>query len=279
VPVIVIWSPGLPLVDETPVITGGLVTVNAGPVAAIPLTVTTTLPVTAPAGTTAVILVSLQYGTATAFTPPNDTILVPCAAPKLDPEIVTPAPTTPDGGQILLMVGGTVTVNGNPLAPTPPTVMTTLPVVAPAGTATVMLVSDQLDAAPAAIPLKVTVLDPWLGPKLAPVIVTDVPTGPDTGHIMLTLGGALTRNVTGPVVPPGAVTVTLASPGAAPALTAKVAVIWFWLSTFTLLTAIPGLLTFMVEPGKNLPPVSVTPMVAPCEAAAGAMDDRLGGCG
>jgi len=56
------------------------------------------------------------------------------------------------------MAGGMVTANGVPALDIPPTVTTTLPVPAPVGTNTVMLLSDQVEAAAAAIPLNVTEL-------------------------------------------------------------------------------------------------------------------------
>lgn len=65
----------------------------------------------------------------------------------------------------------------------------TLPVAAPAGTGTTMLVALQLVGV-AAIPLKVTVLLPCVGPKFAPVIVTGDPTIPDAGERLMMLGGA-----------------------------------------------------------------------------------------
>jgi hypothetical protein len=71
-----------------------------------------------------------------------------------------------------------VTVKFTPLLATPPTVTTTFPVVAPVGTGTTMLVGPQLVGVPA-VPLNVTVLVPCVAPKFVPVIVTDVPTGPD----------------------------------------------------------------------------------------------------
>src|SRR6266568_3837618 len=71
---------------------------------------------------------------------------------------------------------------------TPPTVTTTLPVVAPAGTGTKMAVGLQI-VGTAAVPLNVTVLLPWLVPKLAPVIVTGVPTGAEPGLRFVMLGG------------------------------------------------------------------------------------------
>jgi hypothetical protein len=42
-----------------------------------------------------------------------------------------------------------------------------------------MLVGLQALAAAAAIPLNLTVLVPWVAPKLVPVMVIDVPAGPE----------------------------------------------------------------------------------------------------
>jgi len=71
------------------------------------------------------------------------------------------------------------TVKADPLLAVPNTVTITLPVVAPAGT-------DNRDArwtptlaAVAVIPLNATVLVPWVAPKLVPVMVIDVPAGPE----------------------------------------------------------------------------------------------------
>jgi hypothetical protein len=165
----------------------GTVTVKLTPLLATPPTVTTTLPVVAPAGTVATMLVALQLVGA-AVTPLNFTVLVPCVAPKFAPLIVTDAPTTPDVGFKLVILGvGTGTVKLTPLLAAPPTVTTTFPVVAPAGTGAAMLVALQLVGA-AATPLNVTVLVPWVAPKLAPLIVTDVPTAPDVGFRLVMLG-------------------------------------------------------------------------------------------
>ena len=69
-----------------------------------------------------------------------------------------------------------------PLLATPPTVTTTLPVVAPVGTVVVMLVALQFPGVTVAVvPLNLTVLVPCVPPKFEPAIVTDVPTGPDAG--------------------------------------------------------------------------------------------------
>ena len=66
-----------------------------------------------------------------------------------------PVPSVTADGETLTEIG--MTVNGAPLLAKPLTVTTTLPVVAPPGTATTMLVALQL-AGLAGVPLKVTVL-------------------------------------------------------------------------------------------------------------------------
>ena len=65
-------------------------------------------------------------------------------------------------GAVIVTTGGVVsavTVKLTPMLATPPTVTTTLPVVAPVGTEVTMLVALQLVAVPG-VPLKVTVLVP-----------------------------------------------------------------------------------------------------------------------
>jgi len=89
-----------------------------------------------------------------------------------------------------------LTLKATPLLATPPTVTTTLPVVAPEGTDTVMLpVLHELGVA--SVPLNVTVLVSWIAAKFAPVIVTGVPTNPDLGFKLAILGvGLVTVNST-----------------------------------------------------------------------------------
>jgi hypothetical protein len=89
-------------------------------------------------------------------------------------------------------------VNGAPLLATLFTVTTTLPVVAPVGTGTAMLVADQLVGV-AAVPLNRTLLVPCVDPKLLPAIDTVVPTGPVAGDTDVMLGagaGVVTVNGT-----------------------------------------------------------------------------------
>jgi len=196
-PVIVTDAPANPEVGLKPVILGpGAVTVKLVPLLATPPTVTTTFPVVAPAGTGTTMLVALQL-VGVAAIPLNLTVLAPCVAPKFAPVIVTKVPSTPEVGFRLVMLGaGTVTVKLVPLLATPPTVTTTFPVVAPAGTGATMLVALQLVGV-AVVPLNLTVLVPCVAPKFAPVIVTDAPTNPEAGLKPVILG-------------PGTVMVTLA---------------------------------------------------------------------
>src|SRR5262249_58041711 len=107
---------------------------------ATPPTVTVTLPVVAPAGTGTPMLVA-DHDVGVAVTPLNFTRLVPCVAPKFVPVIVTVAPTAPVVGDNDVIVAVGTTVNAEPLLATPPTVTVTLPVVAPAGTGTPLLVA------------------------------------------------------------------------------------------------------------------------------------------
>src|SRR5438093_11612638 len=216
VPAIVTDVPTTPDVGFRPVTLGpGTVTVKLTPLLATPPSVTTTFPVAAPLGTGTTILVALQL-VGVAAVPLNVTVLVPCVAPKFAPVIVTDAPTNPDVGFRPVTLGpGLVTVKLTPLLATPPTVTTTFPVVAPLGTGTTILVALQLVGV-AAIPLNVTVLVPWLAPKLAPVIVTDVPRTPDVGFRPVMLGGGtVTVKLTPLLATPPTVTTTL--PVVAPA--------------------------------------------------------------
>jgi len=67
----------------------------------------------------------------------------------------------------------------------------------------------------AAVPLNVIVLVPWLEPKLLPLTVTDVPTGPPVGFTLVIAGGAVTAKRTPLLATPPTDTRTL--PVVAPA--------------------------------------------------------------
>ena len=73
---------------------------------------------------------------------------------------MTGVPTGPAVGFKLVMLGGAMTVKFKPLLAWPPTVTTTLPVVAPVGTATTMLVALQDVAGDAVVVLNLIVLVP-----------------------------------------------------------------------------------------------------------------------
>jgi hypothetical protein len=187
VPVIATAVPAGPAFGDRAVTVGA--TVKFMPLLATPPTVTTTLPVVAPVGTVVAMLVVLQLVTVAAV-PLNATVLLPWLDPKFAPDIVTAAPIAPDVGfrPVIVGVGNEVViVKPRPLLATPPTVTTTLPVVAPVGTFVAMLVVLQLVTV-AAVPLNVTALLPCVGPKFVPVIVTAVPTGPEVGFRFVIVG-------------------------------------------------------------------------------------------
>jgi hypothetical protein len=133
------------------------------------------------------MLVVLQL-VGVAIVPLNLTVLVPCVDPKFVPVIVTEVPMAPDVGFRVAMLGAeVVTAKLTLLVATPPTVTATLPVVAPVGTGATMLEALQLVGV-AVVPLNVTVLVPCVEPKFAPLIVTDVPTGPEVGLRLVMFG-------------------------------------------------------------------------------------------
>jgi len=146
------------------------------------------LPVVAPEGTVAAMLLAPQLVTV-AVVPLNLTVLLPCVDPKFDPEIVMEAPTAPDVGDKLLILGVANTVKLLPLLAVPETVTTTLPVAAPLGTVTTILVEPQLVTV-AVVPLNFTVLLPWVEPKPEPAMVTEAPTAPDVGDRLVIDGAA-----------------------------------------------------------------------------------------
>src|SRR4051812_21042739 len=116
-----------------------VVAVKTDPLLATPFTVTTTLPVVAPAGAGTTMLAA-DHAVGIAAVPLKVTVLVPFVAPKLVPVTVTGVPTGPLAGASEVIVGGApVIVQVTPLLAIPPTVTTTFPVVAPTGTGTAML--------------------------------------------------------------------------------------------------------------------------------------------
>jgi len=171
------------------VMLGAPVTVNVTPALATPpAAVTTTLPVVAPLGTVAVMLLAPQLVIVVALVPLNFTFPFPRLGPKFDPAITIDDPTAPVFGVNDVMLGAAVTVKVTPLLGEP-TVTTTLPVVAPGGTVAVMLEAPQLVVV-AVVPLNLTVLDPLVDPKLDPAITMDDPTAPVFGVSDVMVGAA-----------------------------------------------------------------------------------------
>ena len=183
---------------------------NIAPLLLTPLACTTTLPVVAPTGTVATIMSEPQLVIVVAVVPLNVTVPLPCVEPKCAPLIVTDAPTAPDVGDRLVMLGAATTVNPLlVLLATPLTVTTTLPVVAPVGTIVPIEVGVQPVIVVAAVPLNVTVLVPWVAPKFVPVIVTDAPTAPVVGDRLATFGVGSTVKLIPLLATPLAFTTTL----------------------------------------------------------------------
>jgi len=205
--------PTVPDAGDRLVILGAATTVKLTPLLATPETVTTTLPVVAPEGTAATTLVALQL-VAVAAVPLNFTVLDPCVVPKFVPVIVTEALTAPVVGDKLVMLGVGNTVKLLPLLSTPLACTTTFPVVAPEGTGTTMLVVLQLVGVPD-VPLNLTVLLPCVAPKFVPVIVTEIPTAPDVGEMLVMLGAETTVKLFPLLATPETVTTTF--PVVAPA--------------------------------------------------------------
>lgn len=92
------------------------------------------------------------------------------------------------GAAEALIDGGIASVKATELLATPDTVTTTLPVVAPLGTGTLMLLLVQV-LATAGAPLKVTVLEGCGEPKPEPIMVTKAPIGAVDGLIDVMDGG------------------------------------------------------------------------------------------
>jgi hypothetical protein len=103
-PVTVTVAPTGPEVGDKPVMAGDGVTVKLLVLLPFPLTVTTTLPDVAPAGTWTCRLVALHETQVTGV-PLNVTVLVPCDAPKPLPTMATNVPTGPDCGVISCIAG------------------------------------------------------------------------------------------------------------------------------------------------------------------------------
>jgi hypothetical protein len=167
------------------------------------------LPVVAPVGTSATIEVALQLVIEVAAVPLKLTLPVPCDEPKFVPVIVTEAPTAPEVGDRLVIVGVARTVNDTPFVETLLAVTTTFPVVELDGTTATIDVALQLVIEVADVPLNLTPPVPCDEPKFVPVIVTDAPIAPEVGDRLVSVGVARTLNDTPFVETPLAFTTTL----------------------------------------------------------------------
>jgi hypothetical protein len=245
-----------------PAVTAGVWGVNAievrtlttklTPLLATPDTVTTTLPLVAPLGTVVEIEVVPQP-VAVAVVPLNFTVLVPWVDPKFVPVIVIAVPTVPEVADSIVMLGVGSTVNALPLLFTPLAKTTTLPLVAPDGTVTAIVVAFQLVTV-ASVPLNLTVPEPWLAPKFVPVNVTGAPAGPLAVDRLVILGADTTVKLLPLLFTPLAKTMTL--PVAAPLGTVTAIVVAFQLVT---VAVVPLNLT-VPDPwvAPKLVPVTVT---------------------
>jgi hypothetical protein len=151
------------------------VTVNAIALLATPFTFTTILPLTALTGTVIPMLVALQLVGETGI-PPSVTVLNCWDGPKFDPAMVTAEPEEAEFGETEITLGAGATVNRTLLLGPPFANTIKFPVVAPAGTETVMLVglhSVGVEVFPVNVVVPPTELSE--APKLVPFIVTVPP--------------------------------------------------------------------------------------------------------
>jgi hypothetical protein len=177
-PVMVTVAPIPPFAGEMLVIPGPALTEKATPVLGPLGVVTTTLPVVAPSGTVVAMLVEVALVSVAVF-PLNVTVFDASVDEKLVPVMVTGNPAGPEVADKVVIVARATTVKATPLlAGSPGIVTTTFPVVAPDGTSTSTSLGVQ-SVGVAAVPLNLTVLLPWLLPKLEPKIATDCPTEPE----------------------------------------------------------------------------------------------------
>jgi hypothetical protein len=193
VPVMTTDVPTGPKTGVNDVIVGAATTVKSVALVAVPMVfVTLILPVVAPVGTVAVIDVAEFNVNAVAVVVLNLTAVV---QPKFVPVMVTLVPIGPAAGvkEVMVGVAAAPTTKTEALGVSVPGVSTViLPVVAPAGTSAVTLVSVRLEGVLSSVPLKSTAVAP-VNP--VPVIVTDVPTGPHVGVKLVTVDADAGRAV------------------------------------------------------------------------------------
>jgi hypothetical protein len=193
VPVILTDVPTGPKAGVNEVIVGAATTTKSVVLVAVPMVfVTLILPVVAPVGTIAVIDVAEFSVKEVAVVLLNLTAVV---HPKFVPVMATLVPMGPTVGVKEVMVGAAAvpTTKTEALAVSAPGVWTVIfPVVAPAGTAAVTVVSVRPVSVDWSVVLKVTAVAP-VNP--VPVIATDVVTGPHVGVKLVTVDADAGRAV------------------------------------------------------------------------------------
>ena len=176
------------------VMTGEVVTVKlVALIAVLPATVTVITPVVAPAGTVVVMDVAV-LDVDVASVPLNRTVLLPGVALKFVPVMVTVVPIGPVVGVKKVMVGsvGAPTVKSVALCTvTQFTVTEIFPVIVPAGTVVVMLVAVLAVTVAVWLLKNFTTLLAGVVLKFVPVMVTDVPIGPETGENEVMVGDGI----------------------------------------------------------------------------------------
>jgi len=220
VPVIITEAVTEPLAGEKPVIVGAGSTVKLEALVAVtpvPLTSTESVPVVAPTGTIAVILVAEEAVTV-ANVPLNLTTLFPGVGLKFTPERITVAPADPVVGVKDVIEGVGKTVKFEALVMVTPLVATLIgPVVAPDGTVVVRLVVVAAVTV-ASVPLKRTSLEDGVVLKFVPEIVTDALSDPLVGVKVVMVGvGSTVKDAALLIVTPVPLTVIEIGPAVAPA--------------------------------------------------------------
>ena len=206
-------EPICPLAGERLVTHGAFVTVKGIPgLVTEPAAFTTTLPVVAPEGTVAEMLVSDQLPIVANF---PLKVTLNCVAPKLVPVMAIGVPIDPHPGDKDMMLGGGTTLKFLPLLVVPAEVVRTIfPLVVPAATIAVTDVEFHTVINDAGTPLKLTAPGLKLVPKPEPRIRTDDPIAPEAGEILV-MTGCTVKGTPGLATPPAAVTTTF--PVVAPA--------------------------------------------------------------
>jgi hypothetical protein len=178
--------------DATPDIGVACVSIGATPTPklygrlAIPLDVTTTPPVVAPAGIVTIMLLFVHV-VGVADTPWN--VTAPGLSPNPDPVIVVVLPIVPVFGIMVAIRGIGITVKVSPeVVSEDPLTTVTGPLTVPFPTVAMIVESFHVLTMACTPPIE-TVPVAWAKPKPLPEIVTDEPTVPEVGDTPVRVGG------------------------------------------------------------------------------------------